>query len=196
MGGSPLEMFLYRNRQKEHGDCIGSRIPAESKSPPWLYLWIDGAAHAASMSWGALAKSGLAELEPLGRRPSEHERARYGASAAHVRPRVYGLDVMQGGLACTRPAVLPLDICAELSPAPAARPGHHAVNLRVLLAEASELPAVDFLLCATAPLPPQLGDRSRGAFRSAASRDLRCTEGRADRGPAPTQPRSGAPCPA
>jgi len=96
---------------------------------------------------------------------------------------------MQGGPGdhAGRP-FFPSDICAELEALP--RPGGLVttpVHLRVLLAEASELPAVDFLLCATAPLSPQLAIEARDALRSAASRDLRLHRGRSDRRPAPNQ---------
>src|SRR6185295_15836979 len=50
------------------------------------------------------------------------------------------------------------------------------VHLRVLLAEASELPAVDFLLCATAPLSPQLAIEAETRFAAPLYEIYGCTE--------------------
>ena len=50
------------------------------------------------------------------------------------------------------------------------------VHLRVLLAEASELPAADFLLCATAPLSPQLAIEAEARFAAPLHEIYGCTE--------------------
>jgi acyl-coenzyme A synthetase/AMP-(fatty) acid ligase len=95
----------------------------------------------------------------------------------------YGLEstvlmAMQGGLAlhAGRP-FFPADIRAELSALPRPRclvttPTH----LRVLLAEPDELPGLDFLLCATAPLSPQLAAQAEARFAAPLHEIYGCTE--------------------
>ena len=95
----------------------------------------------------------------------------------------YGLEstvlmAMQGGLAlhAGRP-FFPADIRAELRALPRPRclvttPTH----LRVLLAEADELPALDFMLCATAPLSPQLAAQAEARFAAPLHEIYGCTE--------------------
>jgi len=88
------------------------------------------------------------------------------------------LMVMQGGLAmhAGRP-FFPSDICAELDALPRPRGlVTTPVHLRVLLAEASELPSVDFLLCATAPLSPQLAIEAETRFAAPLHEIYGCTE--------------------
>jgi acyl-coenzyme A synthetase/AMP-(fatty) acid ligase len=50
------------------------------------------------------------------------------------------------------------------------------VHLRALLAEADELPPADFLLCATAPLSPQLAAQAEARFRAPLHEIYGCTE--------------------
>lgn len=130
-------------------------------------------------SWGALARNGSGELERLG------VAAHRGMSVLGTVPQqhTYGLEftvlmVMQGGLAmhAGRP-FFPSDICAELQALPRPRGlVTTPVHLRVLLAEANELPAVDFLLCATAPLSPQLAIEAEARFAAPLHEIYGCTE--------------------
>src|SRR5262249_18548732 len=95
----------------------------------------------------------------------------------------YGLEstvlmVMQGGLALHsgRP-FFPADIRNHLASLPRPRcfvttPAH----LRVLLAEPDELPQVDIVLCATAPLSPQLAARAEASFRAPLHEIYGCSE--------------------
>jgi len=130
-------------------------------------------------SWGALAKSGLAEFERLGVAAHRNMSVLGTVPQQHS----YGLEstvlmVMQGGLAmhAGRP-FFPSDICAELEALPRPRGlVTTPVHLRVLLAEASELPAVDFLLCATAPLSPQLAIEAETRFAAPLHEIYGCTE--------------------
>jgi acyl-coenzyme A synthetase/AMP-(fatty) acid ligase len=96
---------------------------------------------------------------------------------------VFGLEatvlmVMQGGLALsTRRPFYPADIRAELAALPRPRGLVIApVHLRVLLAEAEELPAADFLLCATSPLSPQLAAQAEARFGTPLYEIYGCTE--------------------
>jgi acyl-coenzyme A synthetase/AMP-(fatty) acid ligase len=50
------------------------------------------------------------------------------------------------------------------------------VHLRVLLSESDELPAADLLLCATAPLPPQLAAAAERRFAAPLHEIYGCTE--------------------
>jgi acyl-coenzyme A synthetase/AMP-(fatty) acid ligase len=95
----------------------------------------------------------------------------------------YGLEstvlmVMQGGLAmhAGRP-FYPADLRADLASLP--RPRclvTTPVHLRVLLAETEPLPPADFLLCATAPLSPQLAAAVEARFAAPLYEIYGCTE--------------------
>ncbi len=128
-------------------------------------------------SWGSLVRSAQAEIERLGvdgnlsvlgTVPPQH---------------VYGLEstvlmAMQGGCAlhAGRP-FYPADIRAALESLP--RPRclvTTPVHLRVLLAETELLPPADFLLCATAPLSPQLAAAAETRFAAPLHEIYGCTE--------------------
>ncbi len=130
-------------------------------------------------SWGSLVTGGLAEADRLG-------------VAAHpgmvivgtVPPQhMYGLEstvllALQGGLAlhAARP-FYPADIRAELAALPRPRGlVTTPVHLRALLAESDPLPRVDFLLCATAPLAPQLAAAAETRFGAQLHEIYGCTE--------------------
>ena len=130
-------------------------------------------------SWGSLAGVALAEIEilRLGERPGL-------ALLGTVPPQhVFGLEatvlaVMQGGLAlAARRPFYPADIRAELAALPRPRalviaPAH----LRVLLAETEDLPAADFLLCATSPLSRELALQAEARFGAQLHEIYGCTE--------------------
>jgi acyl-coenzyme A synthetase/AMP-(fatty) acid ligase len=130
-------------------------------------------------TWGTLVRTALAELASL------DLRARPGMAVLGTVPpqHVFGLEstvlmVMQGGLALHpgRP-FFPADICAQLSSLPRPRALITTpVHLRVLLAEPDELPAADFLLCATAPLSPQLAAQAEARFGARLHEIYGCTE--------------------
>jgi len=130
-------------------------------------------------TWGGLARVALAEIEIL------HLHARSGMALIGTVPpqHVFGLEstvlmVMQGGFAlhACRP-FYPADIRAELASLPRPRGLVTApVHLRVLLAEADELPPADFLLCATAPLSPQLAAQAEERFAAPLYEIYGCTE--------------------
>jgi acyl-coenzyme A synthetase/AMP-(fatty) acid ligase len=88
------------------------------------------------------------------------------------------LLALQNGLALVaeRP-FYPADICAQLLALP--RPRcliTTPVHLRTLLSEAVELPAVDFVLCATAHLAPQLASEAEARFAAPLYEIYGCTE--------------------
>lgn len=130
-------------------------------------------------SWGGLVASARAELKALGIGvfPSL---ARLGT----VPPQhMYGLEstvlmAMQGALLmhAGRP-FFPADICAELDALPRPRAlVTTPVHLRAVLDGASDVPAVDFLLCATAPLQPQLAAEAEQRFGAPLLEIYGCTE--------------------
>jgi len=130
-------------------------------------------------TWGSLARSARAEIDRL------DVRALPGMVVLGTVPpqHSYGLEstvlmVMQGGLAmhAGRP-FYPADIRADLASLP--RPRclvTTPVHLRVLLAEPDEPPPADFLLCATAPLSPQLAAQAEARFNAPLYEIYGCTE--------------------
>ncbi len=130
-------------------------------------------------SWGALVRSATAELRRLGMH------AYPGMAVLGTVPpqHMYGLEstvlmAMQGGLAlhAGRP-FYPAEILAELAALP--RPRclvTTPVHLRALLAEPASLPQLDFLLCATAPLAPQLAAAAEARFAAPLYEIYGCTE--------------------
>jgi len=128
-------------------------------------------------SWGSLVRSAQAEIERLG--------VVGGLSVVGTVPaqHVFGLEstvlmAMQGGCAlhADRP-FYPADIRAALEMLPRPRGlVTTPVHLRVLLAETEPLPAADFLLCATAPLSPQMAAAAESRFGAHLHEIYGCTE--------------------
>src|SRR4051812_43112436 len=118
-------------------------------------------------SWGSLVRSAAAEIDRLGLR------AHSGMAVLGTVPpqHMYGLEssvlmVMQGGFAlhAGRP-FYPADVLAELDALP--RPRclvTTPIHLRALLSEPGDLPPLDLILCATAPLAPQLAAAAEERF--------------------------------
>ncbi|HEU0289207.1 MAG TPA: AMP-binding protein [Burkholderiales bacterium] len=130
-------------------------------------------------TWGSLARVAQAEIEILGLR------SRPGMALVGTVPpqHVFGLEttvltVMQGGLALhARRPFYPADIRADLASLPRPRGVVTSpVHLRVLLAEADNLPPADFLLSATAPLSPQLAAQAEARFGAHLYEIYGCTE--------------------
>jgi len=137
----------------------------------------DPVAHA--KSWGSLCRGAVAEAERLGIVQDPGMAVLGTVPAQHM----YGLEssmllAMQNGLALVaeRP-FYPADICARLQSLP--RPRcliTTPVHLRTLLAEAQDIPPVDFVLCATALLAPQLAAESEARFGAPLYEIYGCTE--------------------
>ena len=131
-------------------------------------------------TWGGLVRSVRAKLGRLGLEGRSNTTIVGTVPPQHM----YGLEstvllVLQGGLAlhAARP-FYPADVCAELE----AIPGPRAlvttpVHLRALLAESAALPRLDFLICATAPLSPQLAAEGEARFAAPLYEIYGCTEG-------------------
>jgi acyl-coenzyme A synthetase/AMP-(fatty) acid ligase len=130
-------------------------------------------------SWGGLVRSVLAERVRLGLA----ETSAAGILGTVPPQHMYGLEStvllpMQGGLAlhAARP-FYPADVCAYLEGM--SRPRALVttpVHLRALLAESVALPRLDFLICATAPLSPQLAAAAEAAFAAPLYEVYGCTE--------------------
>ena len=137
----------------------------------------DPVAHA--KSWGSLCRGAVAEAQRLGIVQDSGMAVLGTVPAQHM----YGLEssmllAMQNGLALVaeRP-FYPADICARLQSLP--RPRcliTTPVHLRTLLAEAKDIPPVDFVLCATALLAPQLAAESEVRFGAPLYEIYGCTE--------------------
>ena len=157
-------------------------VPAVAESQAAVVLFTSGSTGEPvpyRKSWGSLVRSALAELDRL------ELQARPGMAVLGTVPpqHSYGLEstvlmVMQGGLAmhASRP-FFPADIRTELESLPRPRclvstPAH----LRVLLSEPDELPPVDLVLCATAPLSPQLAMQVEKRFAAPLHEIYGCTE--------------------
>lgn len=130
-------------------------------------------------TWRSLVRTARAEIDRLGLQ--RHPRI---ALLGTVPPQhVFGLEatvmaVMQGGFALhARRAFYPADIRADLASLPRPRGlVTTPVHLRVLLAEPEALPPADFLLCATAPLSPQLAAQAEARFGAPLYEIYGCTE--------------------
>jgi acyl-coenzyme A synthetase/AMP-(fatty) acid ligase len=130
-------------------------------------------------TWGSLVRTAQSECETLGLH------AWPGLAVLGTVPpqHAFGLEsTVMIGMRCGyaqhagRP-FFPADICAELASLPRPRGlVTTPVHLRVLLAEAGNLPPADFLLCATAPLSPQLAAAAESRFGAPLHEIYGCTE--------------------
>ena len=130
-------------------------------------------------TWGNLVRVADAEISAL------DVRSRPGMAMLGTVPQqhVFGLEstvmlTIQGGLALhARRSFDPADIRSDLASLPRPRGlVTSPVHLRVLLAEPDELPPADFLLCATAPLSPQLAAAAEARFAAPLYEIYGCTE--------------------
>lgn len=130
-------------------------------------------------TWGGLVRSARAERVRLGLAD------RAGATIVGTVPpqHMYGLEstvllAMQGGFTMhTGRPFYPADVCAEIERTPRPRGlVTTPVHLRALLAEDSGLPPLDFLVCATAPLSPQLAAAAESRFAVPLHEVYGCTE--------------------
>lgn len=176
----PLETVFY------HGPAGGLQpvpaIPAIPAAQTAAILFTSGSTGepaAIPKSWRALVNGALTEIDFL--RP----RTKPGMVILGTVPpqHMYGLEstvlmVMQGGLVlhAGRP-LYTADILAELQALPRPRAlVTTPVHLRALLAEPADFPPVDFLLCATAPLPRRMAIEAEARFAAPLYEIYGCTE--------------------
>jgi len=161
------------------GDAIVPTVPADQIAAILSTSGSTAQPVPHAKSWGGMLRSVRAELGRLGLNAESNT-----AIVGTVPPQhMYGLEStvlmpMQGGLAlhAARP-FYPADVCAELE----AIPGQRAlittpVHLRALVAESAVLPRVEFVVCATAPLSPQLAAAAEARFEAPLYEIYGCTE--------------------
>lgn len=142
-------------------------IPAVQRAALVFTSGSTGHPVAHAKSWGSLCKGAVAEAASLNITRDSGMAVLGTVPAQHM----YGLEssmliAMQNGLALVaeRP-FYPADICAQLADLPQPRClVTTPIHLRSLLSEATHLPAVAFVLCATAPLAPQLASEAETRF--------------------------------
>ncbi len=173
-----VEALAYPEMSGEEDDVV-PHIAATQLAALVFTSGSTGAPVPHEKSWGGLAEDGIAEALQLGV-PSDSGMAVLGTVPSQ---HMYGLEstmliAMQNGLALVaeRP-FYPQDIRAELEALPSPRclittP----VHLRTLLAEVANLPAVSFVLCATAPLSPKLAEEAEARFGAPLHEIYGCTE--------------------
>jgi len=155
------------------------RIPAAQCAALVFTSGSTGLPVAHEKSWGGLSAGSIAEAESL------HIRQGSGLALLGTVPQqhMYGLEstvlfAMQNGLALVaEKPFYPADICAQLAALPQPRClVTTPVHLRTLLSEVTDLPAVNFVLCATAPLPPKLAGEAESRFAAPLYEIYGCTE--------------------
>ena len=179
-GLPPLETTVFP--ELDTGEVPASPVPDVSESRVAAIVFTSGSTGEPvpfRKSWGSLVRVAAAEIDilRLGARPGM-------ALLGTVPPQhVFGLETtvlvpMQGGLALhARRPFYPADIREELASLPRPRAlVTTPVHLRALLAEADDLPPADFLLCATAPLSPQLAARAEARFAAPLYEIYGCSE--------------------
>lgn len=154
-------------------------VPAAQRAAMVFTSGSTGEPVAHPKSWGSLCKGAAAEAEALGIAQNSGMAILGTVPAQHM----YGLEscmllAMQNGLALVaeRP-FYPADICAQLAALP--RPRcliTTPVHLRTLLAEVADVPPVNFVLCATALLAPQLAIEAEARFGAPLYEIYGCTE--------------------
>lgn len=127
-------------------------------------------------TWGTLVASGSAEAARLGLSdsavlgtvPAQHM---YGLESTVLMPLQGGL-AMHGG----RP-FYPADVCDALNSMPRPRVlVTTPIHLRALVGAPSAVPPVDTIICATAPLSPQLAAQAQARFEGTLVEIYGCTE--------------------
>jgi acyl-coenzyme A synthetase/AMP-(fatty) acid ligase len=159
-----------------------AEVPAIPESQVAAIVFTSGSTGAPTAHvklWGSLVRSALGEAERLGFRAGAGWTLLGTVQPQHM----YGFEStvlisMQGGLAihAGRP-FFPADVCAELEALPRPRAlVTTPVHLAALLAEPGTPPPVDFVLCATAPLAPQLAADAESRFGAPLHEIYGCTE--------------------
>ncbi len=130
-------------------------------------------------SWGGLVADGTAEAAQLGIAPGSGVAVLGTVPPQHM----YGLETtvlmpMLAGLALVaEKPFYPADISARLGELPMPRAlVTTPVHLRALLAGTEAVPAASLLVCATAPLAPELADEAESRFAAPLHEIYGCTE--------------------
>jgi acyl-coenzyme A synthetase/AMP-(fatty) acid ligase len=156
-------------QQEETSDSVRT-IPAIAPEQRAALIFTSGSTGhpvAHPKSWGSICRGAEAEGMALGIKKNSGMALLGTVPAQHM----YGLEscmllAMQNGLAMVaeRP-FYPADICAQLAALPQPRSLITTpIHLRTLLSEVAAPPAVEFVLCATAHLAPQLAAEAEARF--------------------------------
>ncbi len=176
----PLPSLAFSEKPAAGSGAVA--VPSFAQDQPAVILFTSGSTGKPTphlKSWGCVARSalaagtrlgvpGLAGATVIGTVPQQHS---YGFESTVMLALQHGL-----GIHGARP-FYPGDIidCIAASPRPrilVTTP----VHLRALLADASELPALDLIVSATAPLAPQLAGQAERRFRSPLLEIYGCSE--------------------
>lgn len=176
---APRTMLFPELVARPSGDFIVPSVPARQVAAILLTSGSTGEPVPHAKSWGGLVRIVRAELGRLDFSSSSNT-----AIIGTVPPQhMYGLEstvllAMQGGLAlhAARP-FYPADVCTELEAMPRPRVlVTTPVHLRTLVAGHIALPRVDVIVCATAPLSPQLAAEAQVRFGASLYEIYGCTE--------------------
>lgn len=175
----PKTMLFPELVSMPSGDLIVPSVPAHQVAAILLTSGSTGEPVAHAKSWGGLVRIVRAELGRLGFNGHSNTTIIGTVPPQHM----YGLEstvllAMQGGLAlhAARP-FYPADVCAALEAIPRPRVlVTTPVHLRALVAERVALPCVDVIVCATAPLSPQLAAEAQTRFGASLYEIYGCTE--------------------
>jgi acyl-coenzyme A synthetase/AMP-(fatty) acid ligase len=178
----PATLELVRFPSQLTGESTRRPVPALPETQAAAVVFTSGSTGEPvpySRTWGDLVRVASAEIEALGLRSQP------GIALLGTVPQqhVFGLEatvmmVLQGGFAMhARRPFYPADIRSALASLPRPRGlVTSPLHLRVLLEEAEALPPADFLLCATAPLSPQLAAQAEARFSAPLYEIYGCTE--------------------
>jgi len=178
----PATLELVRFPSQLTGESTRRPVPALPEAQAAAVVFTSGSTGEPvpySRTWGNLVRVASAEIDALGLR------SRPGIALLGTVPQqhVFGLEatvmvVLQGGFAmhACRP-FYPTDIRSALASLPRPRGlVTSPLHLRILLEDADGLPPADFLLCATAPLSPQLAAQAEARFSAPLYEIYGCTE--------------------
>lgn len=177
--GLPVPGVRYPERVAgDAGEAEVPSVPADQRAVIAFSSGSTGEPVPHEKTWGALVTDAAAHAtSPWARFPGA-------VMVGTVPPQhMYGFEstvlvALQSGcvLHAGRP-FYPADICAELGAAPRPRAlVTTPVHLRALIADGGAVPRTDFLLCATAPLSPQLAAAAEAAFAAPLYEIYGCTE--------------------
>src|SRR5262245_49519725 len=158
------------------------RVPVVPELQPAVIMFTSGSTGEpvpSRKTWGSIVRTAHAECDVLGL----HDWPGMALLGTVPPQHAFGLEsTVMISMRCGFPLhagrpLFPADVRAELASLPRPRGlVTTPVHLRVLLAEPDDLPPADFLLCATAPLSPQLAAAAEARFGAALHEIYGCTE--------------------
>ena len=183
LGGRPLAgLEVVDFPEPIEGAVAAARVPVVPERQGAVVMFTSGSTGApvpSPKTWGSLVRTAQAECEIL----DLHKWPGLSLLGTVPPQHAFGLEsTVMIGMRCGFPLhagrpFFPADIRVELASLPRPRGlVTTPVHLRVLLAEPDELPPADFLLCATAPLSPQLAAAAEARFRAPLHEIYGCTE--------------------